>query len=60
MADRINPDHNHRQEAPIDGSLFGANPASAGDTLPGSLRPARNSLPGPRRSSPGRWRCRSA
>jgi ribonucleoside-diphosphate reductase alpha chain len=40
MADRINPDNSHRQEAPIDGSLFGASPAPAGEALPGSLRPA--------------------
>ncbi len=40
MADKINSDQAHRQEAPIDGSLFGAHPASAGEPIPGSARPA--------------------
>ena len=35
MTDRTNPDQFHKQEAPIDGSLFGSASSQAGTRLPG-------------------------
>ena len=40
MTDKTNPDQFHRQEAPIDGSLFGSTPVPVSDQAGGGLHPA--------------------